>query len=1021
MGKKPHDVARGFDELDPNQFAGPDSDRSAQLADDLSRSRDEADTIPPPSDTRRPPTFSVVAAQLPVVEREIAQVRNDLEILHKSGDTEAVDRLERHLASLQNERVEIAQAMDRLLNAEAEEPAPQVTGRYRLEGQSPATIKEELTKLPGWHRFRKELDKGLPGSSRDYLDAMVNQVQAGILPVERGFWFRNSSTSSGETKQRTSISEKSSSQGNSESKKSRREEEAERARREREAKYFDADDAHAQRQMQDDIYGFERPDEAGPTKRQLKLRRALAGQNLPRAGETGYDSQDETNRSGEMASAEEQPKKSADQDPWRHIDTELGDDLKDILAGRNPDSEQSKIIADNDTEAYYGVPSSPLQTEASRADVDQARAAVEQQAGTQEQLNRVESSYTAEFGGQSFNRGDKILYESDSGRMSEYYVLCNSIGEPPGLVVQSAANESMVFAIGGDTEAGRVRKIQDIEEPPSGPGNPGEGGPGEGQPGGPGEPGNPGEGGPRDREGGEQFEREGYVEGVPRVPEPGEILALAQGARLNVDAQIQAVAQAKEQREKFFGKTKRDQASLEQANQGLESAYAQYMDNWAAVLADYRGVENDINAYKQDMIEKITVLDQAIARIDADTEIPAGLKQFRINLRKERVLEAREAIQKCDEQLEALHRGVEQVTQQIEIEMTIEMAQTRSKIEASQCALKVGTKSEKFRTFWRSKNGRRARLAVGAALGIAGAAIAMTGVGAGVGSAMVAGAGAVMRGTGGFMATEAGVNMLHNRRADKADERRRTEAWNSQTASTQFEAMRNGDDILGAPEAGNMSEQELAAFLEANAGALYSERVLRGALAGSAESSVAVADLLLKTQLDRVNSDAKSNRRAKRGAAVVGVAAAAAPFVLRHFFDGPPKLRGGGGNKPPTEAYSPDEARMRGILSTDKSAGQNWENMTDKYQDLSPAEKAMYEAAERAYDSNYGGALRGLNLSNAELDRLNFILGRGSVDVGNDEMVQLTRNIARQVQRGVPTEKILQLYGMPTDGLNGAA
>ena len=72
------------------------------------------------------------------------------------------------------------------------------------------------------------------------------------------------------------------------------------------------------------------------------------------------------------------------------------------------------------------------------------------------------------------------------------------------------------------------------------------------------------------------------------------------------------------------------------------------------------------------------------------------------------------------------------MTRRVEVEMIIEMAQTRSKIEAAQCALKVGTRSEKFRTFWRSKNGRRARLAVGAALGIAGAAIAMTGVGAGL-------------------------------------------------------------------------------------------------------------------------------------------------------------------------------------------------------------------------------------------------------------------------------------------------
>jgi hypothetical protein len=928
--------------------------------------------------------------------------------------------LRRDIAVIKKEIQELTTQLEDPVPLEAD-PVQQNNDRYRLKGQTLHAIKAELRALPGWYKFKKELDRSMPGGSGEYLDAVASHVQAGTLPVERGFWFRNSSTSSQESQNEASTPESSPPAGDPQPPKSRREVELEAARREREAKYFDADDAHAQRQLQDDIYGFERPDEAGPTKRQLKHRRAITSANLPANDENGYDSDNKDNRSGKMPSGEEQPKNSADQDPWRHIDTDLGDDLKDILAGRKPDSEQSTVIAENDTESYYGVPSSPLKTEApqpspsteveaprtAQTNFDRAPQPLAGQNGEAQlqPMNRgerresIENDYQFEIGGVTFQNGEKVTYTEADGDKAPHMII-QKVGENPARLRLLNLESGTEFAI-DENSISRIEKLQD----------------GEGS-------GDPVEGGPRDREGGEQFERENYIDGVPKVPTALEVIALAEGARLNVDAQIQAVAQAKEQREKFFGRNKRDQAALEQANGSLENAYGQYMDNWAAVLADYRGIEDNINEYKADMQEKMTIHDAVLARLAADTQLPPELKQSRIEQRQERIIEARMAIQKCDEQIETLHRNVAEAENRIQVEMIVEMAQTRSKVEAAQCALKVGTKSEKFRTFWRSKNGRRTRLAVGAALGIAGAAIAMTGVGAGVGSAMVAGAGAVMRGTGGFMATEAGVNMLHNRRADKGDERTRTASWDAQTGNTQLEAIDDANYITENGEAlgaGRMSEADLAAFMQANAGALYSEGVLKGALAGRAESSAAVADLLLKTQLDRVQSDAKSNRRAKRGAAVVGVAAAAAPFVLRHFFDGPPKGPKPPGPEDPTppKPYSPDEARMKGILSTDEAASQNWENMSDNYQGLSPAEKAMYTAAEQAYDKNYGGALRGLNLSTAELDRLNFILGRGSVDIGNEQMAQVTRNIAQQVQRGVPTEKILQLYGMPTDGLPG--
>lgn len=1011
MGDKSHDVMHGSEELDPNQFEGSES-RGSELASELSQTRTEdAEVESTPTDTRRAPTFGGVAAQLPIVEREIAQAESKLASLGESGDAGELERVSSYLASLQGERAEIQQAMEKL-TTKLDNPVPidggpqtndpersRADDPYRYAGRPLNEIKRELRKIKGWDGVQTRVNRrhgdSLGGGTKPadiLLEELAREVNAGMRPVTKAIWseFYDRYHSDGSLKDISSskpekqAASKKQTQGNARQKKQAQQ--AEDARRIRGARYFDSND-------------YDKEDEYERSLPSDEWTRESRRTDLPAENQTGYDSQDEQSRSGTMPAQPEQIGDQAINDKFGH---ELGDDLKQILA-------------ENDTEAFYGAPASPLATEASgsqtrsdqtepasttRTNFDQAPSQNPVQTGEVqlqpmtrvERRESIENDYQFEIGGVTFKNGEMVTYTEADGDKAPHMII-QKVGENPARLRLLNLESGTEFAINEDSIS-RIEKLQD-----------GEGGGGSPED-------------DDDLEDGEPYESEGYVDGVPRVPEPSEILALAEGARLNVDAQIQAVAQAKEQREKFFGRTKRDQAALELANQGLEGAYAQYMDNWASVLADYRGVENDINAYKADMQQKMTVQDQAISRLEADTELPAALRQSRIDRRKARLLEAREAIQKCDEQLESLRQGVEEVTRRVEVEMIVEMAQTRSKIEAAQCALKVGTKSEKFRTFWRSKNGRRTRLAVGAALGITGAAIAMTGVGAGVGSAMVAGAGAMMRGTGGFMATEASVNMLHNRRANKADLRGRTEAWNAQSASTQLEAGRDMEYISGNAEglgAEKMTEQEIAAFLEANAGALYSDRVLRGALAGNPESSAAVADLLLKNQLDRVNSDAKSNKRAKRGAAVVGVAAAAAPFVLKHFFNGPTKDPGV--NKP----YNPNEARFKGMLSTDKSSGQNWESMSIQYQGLSPAQKAMWRAAEQAYDRNYSSALRGLNLSNAELDRLNFILGRGSVDVGNDQMVLLTRNIAQQVQRGVSTEKILQLYGMPTDGLNGAA
>lgn len=993
MNSKSIDAGRDFDDLFSDEGDGQGS-RSKDLASQLSDGRAGLTDIEPgervPSDESVVSRFSNLASQLTDVNEDIRKAERVIPELESRGDLSAADQAREDLAQLRVDRKEIMHDMEGLTTklenpvSISEPPRSQDRGQeqsidpYRYTGRSIDEIKQVLRRIKGWDGVANRLNRrhgdslgGDTSPAEIELGNLAREIKAGMRPVTKRIWSeyydRYSTDGSIKPVSRSSRQEKPISQSAAASSGAA----ADRL------KYFDPDDYDPEEEYERGLP----PDGWSRTSRAV---------NLSSGSQSGYDSGKEQKRSNSMSVQPE--RQIGDEEVQEKFGHDLSDDLK-------------QIIAENDTEVFYGAPASPLNTEASRS-------SAEHRTAEQEQLNRVESAYTAEFGGQSFNRGDKILYESDSGRLAEYYVLCNTVGEPPGLVVQSIANESMVFAIGSDTEASRVRKIQDIEGPPDGEEEPpdgGEGGPGDG-----------GEGDPDDIEDGP----EGYVSGsyfdkVPKVPAADEILALAENSRLNVDSQIQAIAQAKEQREKFFGRTKRDQAALEQAHDGLESVYAQYMDNWAAVLADYRGMEGDINDYKTDMQEKITVLDQSIARLEADTELPPALRQSRIDRRKERLLDARAAIRKCDQQLEALHQGVEAATRNVEIEMIIKMAQTRSKVEAAQCALKVGTKSEKFRTFWRSKTGRRARLAVGAALGIAGAAIAMTGVGAGVGSAMVAGAGAMMRGTGGFMATEAGWNMVHNKRADRADLRSREAAWGSQMASTQLEAGRDMEYITTNAEAlgiENMNEQEIAAFLEANAGALYSERALRGALAGNSETSAQVADSLLKSQLDRVNSDARSNRNAKRAGAVVGVAAAAAPLVLRHFMSGPPDKPSPPrtpppdetGLVPPTDSLYLDRYQWYGLASRDPQHAA--ENFTRMIANATPEQIASGDAMNAVIR----GARDSLahSMTTSQQQEFAQIIGLAATEKSGEDILRALPAIARNVTSGMSPDQIYGLYGI---------
>ncbi|MCX6804857.1 MAG: hypothetical protein NT111_02490 [Patescibacteria group bacterium] len=68
----------------------------------------------------------------------------------------------------------------------------------------------------------------------------------------------------------------------------------------------------------------------------------------------------------------------------------------------------------------------------------------------------LDSSETVVIAGQSYNKGDTVFYTSGAGNEGEYFVLTNTIADPPGLVLQNVETE-LVFAISGDTDPAMLR------------------------------------------------------------------------------------------------------------------------------------------------------------------------------------------------------------------------------------------------------------------------------------------------------------------------------------------------------------------------------------------------------------------------------------------------------------------------------------------------------------------------------------------------------------------------------------
>lgn len=385
------------------------------------------------------------------------------------------------------------------------------------------------------------------------------------------------------------------------------------------------------------------------------------------------------------------------------------------------------------------------------------------------------------------------------------------------------------------------------------------------------------------------------IETIPTIPSAQAILEAGASLRNPVDAAIQAVARAKEQREKLFGRSapRVEKLNLERGN--LETAYANYMNGWANLLAGYGEIGGQIETTKAGFQSEIDIRQEEITRIQ-ESDLPEEVKALKVREQQIQIDIHRAAIQECDNRLQELRNTRERVMAHVESQMMYEMAETRLDIESAQAEQNAGSLVGRFKNMWRRHP--VARIAIGAGLAAAGFF-----VGGPIGSAaMVAGVG--MRGFGGYMGTEGGVNKFREWRAGKtsAREAEAADELNSPYARALGERHVGNAMIDGARGDRLRAQTE---FMQRHAQKLYGERMVGRVLSGDAAAAGEVAKLLLDDQLDRTVEDSRWKRGAKLGGAAVGTALAALG-ILRHL-DTDRYVKGDGRwvGKPPGEPEPP--------------------------------------------------------------------------------------------------------------------
>lgn len=489
---------------------------------------------------------------------------------------------------------------------------------------------------------------------------------------------------------------------------------------------------------------------------------------------------------------------------------------------------------------------------------------------------------------------------------------------------------------------------------------------------------------------------------IPRVPDMEQIRRYGDTLRRGVDTQIRAVSEAKEQREKLFGKYRKNDAELNGAIETLNEAYAGFLNNYAELLG---GVENgQLNAIEQvrsGYQSEIDARQEEIARIEA-SDLPDDVKGVQIREQQVQIRLYRSAQAECDRRADTIRTSMEQMRSEIQQQMILDMAQTRNAVETAQAELKEGSMVQRFKNMWRKHP--VARLAIGA--GLAGVGFF---IGGPVGSAAMLG-GVAMRGMGGYMGTEGGYNWLRRRRADKRTARDAEASYTNTDLGARGEARAFIDSQVNPSGEYDARDQAIDQFVKENADALFGQDMIRRVLNGETRASAELTGQLLEAQMERLKGDAKHNRRAKVAGVMVGAGLSA--LGLLRFMDRPGGARPGDtrpGGTDTSRPYNPNFDRMAGIRSTSSQAGENWDRMiANTTPEQIAASNGRLDALNNAYEQVSGG------MSRAQLSQLNRIIGIGSTtQFGNEGMLDKLPAIATQVRNGLPTEKILENFNLP--------
>lgn len=515
--------------------------------------------------------------------------------------------------------------------------------------------------------------------------------------------------------------------------------------------------------------------------------------------------------------------------------------------------------------------------------------------------------------------------------------------------------------------------------------------------------------GPGTPEGGPDTGKD-FMTDMPEVPQAEQMQAHTDLLVLGIRDQIKAIAELKESREKLFSGG-RSKEAFHEATDKLNDVFAQYLESTAAQYADLQGVRTDLEAHKG-LIEGDIAQNRSFLEMTEAQDMP---EQYKAAIRQKieiKIAHAEAALEVCVGRIADVDRLSTKTNLEASDRLVLEMATVRSRIEEAQAELKSGSMVEKFKNMWRKHP--KTRLAIGVGLGVGGLVVG------GAAAVPLVALGIGMRSVGSGIGTEAAVNTGHKWRADRRERKQAASAHESSNTDVQGEAGQYAAEIAGRDGVSESEAVDVQRFLERHGDDLFAQNRVSEVMRGEGGIAGEVASTLLAEQLDRVKSDAKSNRTAKIAGATVGVAVGA--FGVYRGVSGL-HHKGGGAHAektsnlrphPPGEQpYNPDLDRMRGIASANPDAGESMARMT-----ANATSEQIAQAAQNneTFQHIYEGLSQGMNRE--QLSTFNQVIGRMTQEGGRYFMDpadiaadnRLLPAIAGSVKQGASANALIQRF-----------